>query len=244
MESRSLDHIIDDSQEESVDTAVVNEEPIDDDETGDYNPVKDWITDIRSSAESPTDQGRTEINACYAKEFIDRFMTDAYEFPLWSGACLPSPLGQKHATTSYSEGYFNDKKHRVMRRFQGRPRCDLFLKMEHEDYNGSAAAFQDRLVIDRAQQFTKSKAEDESSVPFAPEPVVPESSQPSSPDSCDSEPEKEPMFDSDTVSTDNWRNKARKPADDRRTTLLDSTHDDSTEFEPVKSPKIREKKPV
>lgn len=106
-----------------------------------------------------------------------------------------------HASTSYSEGYFNDKKKRVMAKFNGRPRVDLFLKLEYNDYLGAAAIFQNNLVLDRAEENLDSRPNFESNCTS---PVDPPSPIQPNPNFNPDHPKTKPEVDPDTVSYDNW----------------------------------------
>lgn len=91
IKSRSLDDIVTSAQEDTNEVKIKMEAPDDDDnndgggpdDCSNYNPVRDWVNDIRSSAETLQEPSRErESNAFFAKDFIDRFMVEMYEFSL------------------------------------------------------------------------------------------------------------------------------------------------------------------
>ncbi|CAH2100258.1 unnamed protein product [Euphydryas editha] len=125
------------------------------------NPlIVSWITDIKESSEKVQTIG-DDCNFFYNPDFIHEFMkTIVKEFPLWSAACLPDknnnktlvsstgcvPEKQFHATTSFVEGYFNDKKHRVLSQYKNRISVKKFLVIEYQDLQGSSGIFQHNLM--------------------------------------------------------------------------------------------------
>lgn len=103
-------NVIDDEQPLTHDdTKKVLDEIVNDTEPSSI--IQKWISYIKLSTEEIDEKG-VEPNGFFNKRFTDDFIKlIANEFPLWFAACVPGKV--EHATTSYVESYFNDRKHRV-----------------------------------------------------------------------------------------------------------------------------------
>ena len=104
--------------------------------------LKMYIQHLLKTAEVTISEG-SEVNGYYFKDFIERFVPVANEFPLWSGVGIPFVTG--HSSSSIVEEYFNNKKNRVLKDYGGRLRVDKFLKVDLKDTLGGAAIFSSKL---------------------------------------------------------------------------------------------------
>ncbi|GFQ67699.1 NOF_8 protein [Trichonephila clavata] len=109
------------------------------------SPIKTFIDNIFNSAKNLKVLGKI-ANAYYADDFIKDFLPRAREFPLWTSACFAEEV--EHATTSYVEQFFGDKKERSLSKWKGLVRADVFLKHEYEEYSGSSAELISNLIVD------------------------------------------------------------------------------------------------
>uniref|UniRef100_A0A0C9PYU4 NOF_1 protein n=2 Tax=Fopius arisanus TaxID=64838 RepID=A0A0C9PYU4_9HYME len=108
------------------------------------SPIADWINDLRNTVEYPKEKCNKEsgkLNVCYAKEYIDYLVDLAMEFPVWSAAAIPRNVG--HSTTAFTEGFFNDLKHRVNKNHPGSSRVNLFLKRMFVNNSAGVTLFVD-----------------------------------------------------------------------------------------------------
>lgn len=110
--------------------------------------VKIFINNIYNSALDLKILGSI-ASAYYFKEFMDEFLARAYEFPIWTAACLPHEAD--HASTSYIEQFFGDKKERSLKNWNNLLRADVFLKSEYQEYNGSSAELHSNLIKAKEQ---------------------------------------------------------------------------------------------
>lgn len=218
IKSRSLDDIL------KMDEETQSEKPqnmLSDDNTTEekplVSPIRDWINVIRALAEPCSIQGN-ECNAFFAPDFLNNFMDDAYEFPIWSAACFAD--NAKHSSTACVEGFFHDKKHRVLIRHQGRHRADKFLRLEHRDCIGSSSLFTGKLVADRADKLNPTDT--------TCSPTKPDKTENINENQFQSQ-KKAYTHDPDTVSVDNWRNKGYK--------LEDASEESDDEKEDIRATK-------
>lgn len=151
--------------------------------------IQKWIDNIILSTKKIDEEG-VDPNGFSNKRFMNDFVKlIAPTFPLWSAACLPGEV--EHATTSYVESYFNDKKHRVLADYKNPIRVDKFLKIEHKDLQGGSALLNSNLLNDfQKKRIKQDDAEASSTIQT---------------DVC---------LNEDAYSYDNWRNKGKKEIND------------------------------
>ncbi|XP_044585591.1 uncharacterized protein LOC123265770 isoform X3 [Cotesia glomerata] len=151
--SRDLTELVKDLEPDEIDDTIPEEKNLE--ENGDHSdyvtqlsPIKIFINDLYNSALDLKILGSI-AGAYYCKEFIDEFLARAYEFPIWTASCLPHEA--EHATTSYIEQFFGDKKQRSLKDWNNLIRADVFLKSEYQEYNGSSAELHSNLIKAKEQ---------------------------------------------------------------------------------------------
>lgn len=140
IETRNFDHDFDDTLSDD-EKPLAEEVEVLKEETH-RSRIRTWIDNLRSKSEVIVSQG-SSVNPFYFRSFIDRFMTVAYEFPLWSAAAIPHEAG--HATTACSEERFKYLKRQLLRNYSGPLRADKFLKVVFEDDSANVIKFSSNL---------------------------------------------------------------------------------------------------
>lgn len=82
----------------------VGSEKNEEDDSTNNNRTKDYIANLRQIAEVIMYAG-SKSNLFFFPDFIDRFMSLAYEFPLWTAVAIPHVA--KHASSTFVEGHCN-----------------------------------------------------------------------------------------------------------------------------------------
>ncbi|CAG5073396.1 Similar to NOF: 120.7 kDa protein in NOF-FB transposable element (Drosophila melanogaster) [Cotesia congregata] len=137
--TRDLSLIVNKLESKEIDETKINNDPDKEEDqkwsenSSEPSPVKTFINNIYKSAKDIKTLGKA-ANAYYAEDFMKEFLAKAYEFPLWTSACFPNQV--EHATTSYVEQFFGNKKERSLIKWNSLVRADVFLKHEYQEYTG------------------------------------------------------------------------------------------------------------
>ncbi|XP_044597966.1 uncharacterized protein LOC123274426 [Cotesia glomerata] len=158
--TRDLSQIVNKLESKEIDETKINNDPDKEEDqkwsenSSEPSPVKTFINNIYKSAKDIKTLGKA-ANAYYAEDFIREFLVRAYEFPLWTSACFPDE--SEHATTSYVEQFFGNKKERSLLKWNSLVRADVFLKHEYQEYTGSSAELQSNLITENEREDLNNK---------------------------------------------------------------------------------------